>query len=132
MNLKFVIKGELPTLNEYIGAERASKFYAAKMKKEATERVFWEIKAQTKHLTADKIFLTIIYYCKNKRKDKDNIAFGKKFIFDGLQKSGVIPNDGWDNVEGWVEDFKLDKDNPRIEVSVVSSHEPKGGTDEMQ
>ena len=39
-----VIKGKLPSLNEYIEAERTNRYKAAKMKKEAEELIFWQIK----------------------------------------------------------------------------------------
>ena len=113
--MTFTIQGKLPTLNEYIKAERGNKFAAASMKKKATEKVMLSIKDRTK---LQHIIIDIWYYCKDKRTDKDNIAFAKKFIFDGLQKAGVIENDGWDNIIYWREYFLLDKTNPRIVVEI--------------
>ena len=51
-------------------------------------------------------------------KDKDNIAFSKKFIQDALVLEGIIPGDGWKNIEGFVDNFFIDKQNPRIEVTI--------------
>ena len=39
--IQFTINSELPTLNDYIKAERGNKFAAAKLKKNATEGVAW-------------------------------------------------------------------------------------------
>ncbi len=59
----------------------------------------------------------ITFYCKNRRKDKDNmLGGGLKFIFDGLVKAGVIENDGWKQVGRIIPHFEIDKENPRIEV----------------
>ena len=113
--MKFTIQGELPDLNTYINAERGNRYAGASLKKKATDKVFWSIKDNDKF---ENVTLYIAYYCKNKRKDKDNIAFAKKFIFDGLQKAGTIKNDGFNNVQGWHESWYVDKHNPRIEVVV--------------
>lgn len=58
------------------------------------------------------------WYCPNKRKDPDNISFAKKFILDGLQVAGVIENDGWKQIAGFSDAFYLDKQNPRVELTI--------------
>jgi len=58
------------------------------------------------------------WYEENRRRDKDNIAFAKKFIFDGLVKAGVLKGDGWDYVAGFSDDFKVDKHKPRVEIEI--------------
>ena len=65
------------------------------------------------------MYITFRWLCKNKKKDKDNIAFAKKFILDGLVEAGVIKNDGWDDIEGFQDEFEIDAKNPRIEVEIV-------------
>jgi Holliday junction resolvase RusA-like endonuclease len=64
------------------------------------------------------ITLDITYYCKNKKKDKDNIAAGKKEIFDGLVQANVLSGDTWKQIDSWTERFKVDKKNPRIEIKL--------------
>lgn len=77
----FTIKGTLPSLNEYIQVERSSKFGAASMKKSAQAKVIAYIEACKNRECFDKqVFITYKWYCPNKKKDKDNIAFAKKFI----------------------------------------------------
>ena len=118
--MNFTIQGELPDLNTYINAERSNRYAGASLKKKATDKVVLSIKDKN---TVDRrkfnyVSLEISYFCKDKRKDKDNIAFAKKFIFDGLQKAGIIENDGWKNVFNWTEYWHIDKENPRIEVFI--------------
>jgi len=122
---QFIIDGELPNLNAYIDAERTNKYIAAKMKKDATNKVVTFIKREKNRPHLNNIELIIRYYCKNKRIDKDNIAFVKKFILDGLEKSGIIPSDGWKNIDGWIELFMIDKQNPRIEITIFEIEEEK-------
>jgi len=100
-------------LNSYIRAERANKYYSAKIKKEQTEMVGWIAKGLK--LTPP-LHITFNWFCKNKRKDPDNIAFAKKFILDGLVMVGVLTNDGWGEIAGFTDVFKVDKKNPRVEI----------------
>ena len=58
------------------------------------------------------------WYLKNKRKDKDNVAFAKKYIFDGMVDAGLIENDGWKQVGNWKEKFNVDKEFERVEIKV--------------
>ena len=55
----------------------------------------------------------------NTRRDLDNIRFGAKYILDGLQEAGRLPDDGWDWVRGMSDTFSVDKDNPRVEVTIM-------------
>jgi Holliday junction resolvase RusA-like endonuclease len=111
---KFTIKGSLPDFNSFAPANWR-KF--ARIKKKATEKVAEAAKDLPKF--THPIFLKISYYPKDKRKDKDNIAASKKFILDGLIKAGKIPNDGWGEIDCWIEEFEVDKSNPRIEIEIT-------------
>ncbi|WIF95148.1 hypothetical protein [Caminicella sporogenes] len=116
---KLIIPGELPDLNTIITkAKLKRKNYQAysQLKEKYTDLVAWSAKEQ-KIKKYKKIDLVVTFYCKNKRKDKDNILAGLKFILDGLVKAGVIENDGWKQIGKFENiDFKVDKYNPRIEV----------------
>lgn len=61
-------------------------------------------------------------YCwieKDRRRDKSNISsFGRKVIEDALVKTHYLKNDGWDDIERFSDEFKVDKKNPRIEVRI--------------
>lgn len=114
-----IIKGCLPTANEQIKADRNPKYSAGSiLKREATQLVALYAKSQLQG-NYERIKLNITYYCINKKKDPDNIAFAKKYILDGLQEAGVIKNDGWSEISSWEESFKVDKKDPRIEVVIT-------------
>ena len=113
--MKITIPGELPALNEIIDKSKAHHMAYASLKKDATNLVQY---AANNLPQMNRIELDITYYCKNRRKDPDNIAAAKKFILDGLVKAEVISNDGWKEVAGWKERWERDKDNPRVEVEI--------------
>ena len=102
----------IPTLNEHDKANRGNKFGGASMKKKATNLCAayvkkamnegFEFKAQPTHFKFE-------WFVKNKRKDKDNISFAKKYIFDGMVQAGLISNDGWKQIGDWKETFQVDK-----------------------
>ncbi len=117
---KLIINNGLPTLNEYIEAERSNKYAAAKMKKQATDTVAWLAKVIPKHDGA--IWVNFHWIEPNKRKDKDNVAFAKKFVFDGLVKSGVIRNDGWNDVYGWSDTFEVVKGKRCVEITIMKGY----------
>lgn len=120
----YEIEGELCDLNTYINKERMNKFAAANIKKKLTEKC---IKA-TKQIPYkyDKIYLTFTWVCKNKKKDPDNIAFAKKFIIDGLVRAGIIPNDGWNNIAGFKDEFFCEpEENARVIVTIEDINEPE-------
>ena len=120
MKVEFTIPGELPALNEIINMAK-QKWSYKDLKKAETDRVAWELTSQgaKRHQQFTKpIAVTITWYCPNKRKDKDNVMAGCKFIFDAMQVVGLIKNDGWNQVAGIVPRFEVDPENPRIEVII--------------
>lgn len=116
--MKIVIPGRLPGLNEYIKACRTNRYAGAKMKQDAEEAIRWQVQSQLKRKTFDAVALTFHWYEQNKKRDKDNIAFAKKFILDALQATGTIPGDGWKAVDGFIDRFYVDKSNPRVEIEI--------------
>ena len=118
MTYKIVIPGELPDLNTIIAESKRGRGKWQpynEMKQEHTNIVAWIAKSEIKK-QLKKIDLTITWICKNRRKDKDNIMAGTKFILDGLVAAGVIENDGWKQIGDIKHKFRVDKDNPRVEV----------------
>ncbi|MGG5359374.1 RusA family crossover junction endodeoxyribonuclease [Enterococcus sp. DIV0240a] len=118
--MKVVILGELTDLNKFINSQRTNRYVGAKLKKQNTEKcrdAFLLAKA-TGFKVPIPFDLQITWYCKNKRKDKDNTSFGIKFILDGMIEAGIIQNDGWGEVNGFEHRFEVDKENPRIEIEV--------------
>lgn len=127
MTCKLIIPGTMPNLNDYLQGERIAirkngKFTTKGnvLKQEWQYKVVTYIRAQLTTLNIIKpIRLSYRYYEPNRKRDLDNIsAFAHKVIQDALVKSEVIKNDGWKEIVGFSDDFFVDKDNPRIEVTI--------------
>ena len=120
---KISIPLPLMTLNQYTNANRTSRYVGAKRKKESTYscalhvtkamREGFQIESFPAHFQFD-------WYVKDKRTDKDNIAFQRKFVFDGFQQAELIPNDNWAHIGNWVDRFHIDK-NERVEITVINT-----------
>ena len=121
MVYNLTIPGRLPTLNEYIAAERGGggRYAAATMKKNAQEIVHFCILKDLPNVQIKKpVYMRYKWYVKDKRCDKDNIAFAKKFVQDALVNDRVLKNDGWNDIVCFADKFDIDKVNPRIEVEI--------------
>lgn len=116
MNALLNIPGRMPGLNDYSDAERKHRQLAAKMKAAETNLV--ALCARSLPVFHHPIHLTIVYREPNRKRDKDNIAFAKKFILDGLVMAGKIPNDTWAWIDGWSESFVVDTKDPGISVMI--------------
>lgn len=102
----------LCTLNEYIRITRANKYKSANKKKTQDEIIGWYIRTCLKGWSTKKpVYIIFTWVQKDKKKDKDNIAFAKKFILDSLVKTRTIPDDTWDCIVGFEDKFVLDKKN---------------------
>ena len=106
--MEFRVYGRLPGLNEYTAANRANAYAGATMKRKAENLVIWSIK---RDLPGERIKVPVTvdftWIEANKKRDLDNISFAKKFILDGMVKSGLIENDNWAHVSGFVDHFQL-------------------------
>lgn len=116
---RLVIAGELTDLNTYIDAERKSKYDAAEIKKTETYLCQIEATRQLKGVVQTPVHLHFMHYSRDRRKDPDNLAFCKKFILDGMVNAGVLPGDSRKYVKSFKDDFGVDKQNPRIEVTIM-------------
>lgn len=113
------IYGELPTLNEYINAERTNKHIAAKIKKTATDVCAYNFNQIQRNRIEHPAEFLFMWFTRNKRTDPDNIAFAKKFVFDGMVKAGFIQNDGWSQVRRLEDRFTVDKNCPRLVIQIT-------------
>lgn len=112
------ISGRLPSLNEYISANRYDKNAGNRFKRNEQKKVMWQIRQQLKGVKIRRpIRLHYIWYERDRRRDLDNISgFGHKVIQDALVECGVLKDDGWDEIVGYSDTFAVDRGNPRIIV----------------
>ncbi len=114
------IFGRLPSLNDYIKANRTNRYVGAKFKSDVENDIAKHINIQLKGISFQRpVFIRFHWYEKNCKRDLDNVASAKKYILDALVKCGVLPNDGWSNIYGFSDHFYIDKGNPRIEVEIL-------------
>ncbi|MGL4404922.1 MAG: hypothetical protein ACRCT6_04120 [Notoacmeibacter sp.] len=121
----------LPGMNEILAAAHSTNraVYAA-IKRDADERVInavWLSQPRVKacQTCAD---VVIVHSVTHKRRDRDNIKGGAaKFIFDGLQKVKIIPNDGWEQINLVFDLFRVvaKGEKPRIDVYLLEGYTDK-------
>lgn len=105
--ISFKIPFRLPSLNEYIDKCRGNRYGGASFKKSIENDIMLIL--GTRHfLIASPVNVTFIWHEPNKRRDKDNVAFAKKFILDALQKSGRLKNDNNNFIAGFRDEFVYD------------------------
>lgn len=118
---KFIIYGRLSSLNEYTLKCRGNYGqYGGNQLKKKNEKIVINaiLQDNIKKVTKYPIKLEYKWIEQNKKRDKDNIAFAHKFIQDALVESGILENDTWKFIECFSDDFDIDADNPRIEVTI--------------
>lgn len=119
MEYKLIIYGCLSSLNEYIKAERTNKYKGAKIKRDNEKIVSAYIKQQLCGVKIDNsVHIDYLWVVPDKRTDRDNIVFARKFIQDALVNAAVLKGDGWKYVVGFSDRFEIDKTDPRIEVKI--------------
>jgi Holliday junction resolvase RusA-like endonuclease len=121
MEYKFTILGRLDGLNEYTAANRTNPHKGGKMKKDNEDTVIWSIRQQLRGLHINNpVIIKYDFYEPNKKRDLDNISsFAHKVIQDSLVKTGILKNDGWNEITGFLDQFYCDSARPRIEVTIV-------------
>lgn len=118
--MKLTIWGTLPGLNDFIDANRRNYHAGAKLKKEAQYLVEVSARKCLKRWKASgPVIMHYVWFEPSKRRDKDNIAAGgRKIIQDALVSAGYLKNDGWADIIGFSDEFRIDKKEPRIEVTI--------------
>ena len=117
--VRLVIPGVLPNLNDYIAAERRHRQQGAKLKRQAEQVVMLAAQKLRRVKFTGPVVMRYTWYEPNRRRDKDNVSsFGRKVIQDALVKAGILPNDGWANIDGFSDEFAVDPKNPRVEVEI--------------
>ncbi len=130
MKYKFTIRGTLPSLNDYISAERSNRFQGAGMKKQCEGIVMHAARKFGKLKIERPVYMVYRWYEPNGKRDMDNISsFGRKIIQDALVKSGILQNDGWKNIIGFEDKFEIDR---KIRESLLRSWRLRREKNEIQ
>ena len=115
-SIKLVLPGIPPSLNEYMGRENTQDYRSTKAV--WTANVAWRAKACRLKAPFEKANVTLEYYFRdNRRHDPDNYC--GKMLLDGLTRGGVIVDDDMDHINLHVGKGGVDKERPRVEISVV-------------
>ena len=111
------ITGDLAKLNEHDNANRSNRFAGAKLKKDMTDLVAWQVKSKPE--VKNPCTITFHWYYSSKH-DFDNIRFGCKYVQDGLVKGGVLKDDSQKWVLGYDGDYfiKVDKGKEKVVVEI--------------
>lgn len=118
---ELIINYKMPTLNEYVNAERTNKYIAAKLKKESTQYCMYEAMKQIKNIKTPAVF-EFTWIEKNKKRDPDNISFAQKFVFDGLVEANRMNNDGHKDVKGIIHKYDF-RDYIGLELKIHENGE---------
>ena len=116
---EITIPGRLPGLNDIIEACRKNKYAAAKQKREAEFQVM--LCSYMLPKLKEPVRLDYVWYEVAQRRDWDNVMVGQKFVQDALVKQHKLKNDGWNNICGITHEFRTDRDNPRIVVTITDA-----------
>jgi len=118
MTQKLFIKGRFPGLTEIIAAAKQSPYQYADMKRHWTGIVYYEI-LHAKFRKMGQAFVKLTWHESDNRRDPDNVAAAKKFIFDGLVDSGILPTDSRKGIVGWQEEIIYGAKEQGVELELT-------------
>lgn len=102
--IKLEIPFRLPGLNEYTEAGDKSRYHRNTLKQDTENDIMWFLKSCKQKINSP-VFIKFIWYEQTYKRDKDNVAFAKKFILDALQKAGILQNDNNKYISGFSDFF---------------------------
>ncbi|MFR1801753.1 MAG: hypothetical protein ACLSWS_06840 [Faecalispora jeddahensis] len=122
--MKIIIPFALPGLNDYIEAERAHRQKGAALKRKCQRDIAAVLKKQVKGPLREPVVMRYTWVEKDRRRDKDNVSsFGRKIIQDTLVSMNALRNDGWANIAGFSDEFRVDKKRPRVEIEILEGQD---------
>ena len=131
MEYKFTILGRLDGLNTYTSANRTNYQKGGRMKRDNEDAVIWSIRQQLPGVRIDRGTPVLIYYRfyeRDCKRDGDNIlSCATKFIQDSLKKTNVLAEDNRSCIPHFYHDILVDKENPRIEVTITELTKEQAG-----
>lgn len=99
---------KLPSLNEYINVCRTNPYKASKFKKDIEDEISLYLRDLPRFEKPIKIHFHWIE--ENKRRDLDNVCYGKKHILDAMVKIGVLKDDNRKCVTAFTDTFGYEKE----------------------
>lgn len=85
-------RGQTKRISGYGGAKKAQQSKVAYALRQASVQPF------------ERAFLTFLHIRADRRTDPDNFtSITHKFVFDAMQKEGILSNDGWGQVLGFAD-----------------------------
>ena len=111
-----VIPLKFPSLNEYVNKCRAN-FKGANAYKQKIEAQIIPYLVDLPRFEKP-IEIGFLWVEENKRRDLDNVAFGKKFILDAMQKSGKLKNDNRKFVKRFTGDDFAYEDTAKVILTI--------------
>lgn len=119
MTATFTIIGRLSGANDAIAAASYNRFTSGTLKKKETRRCALAAIAGVVPTFTKPVKIHFKWIEKNRKRDIDNVRFAAKYIMDGLQESGKLPNDSWKWVVSMSDEWAVDPVNPRVEVTIT-------------
>lgn len=122
--VEFNIDGQLPDMNTIIDTAKIkkNKYSAYRKMKADNDFIVRTSCPNLKFKLKYAYFIHITWVTPDRRKEKDNIRAGMKFILDGL-KGKLLVNDGYNNVGDFRDSWDIDKENPHINVRIYYREE---------
>ena len=121
----FWVPGPLPGLNEIIAAAKSGRGSANayhRVKKQWTNTVAVQCLSAGLRRQPFKgpVRICLDWIEPNRRRDRDNVSCGAKFVIDGLVAAGVISSDGWNTLYSIVTTWAVDKNRPGVAVTILA------------
>ena len=119
MDYHFTIHGKFPSMNQFIGANRNSVHAGNNMKKKSQAAVIAAIMPVVGYHIRTPVFIEYTFYEENRKRDLDNVSgYFHKVFQDAIVQCRLLPNDTWNEIVGFSDRFYVDRNNPRIEVTI--------------
>ena len=123
--IRMTIHGEFGSLNEFIDQNRRRRGNWSggnDMKRKDQGMIEWQL---PRFHTNKPIWISYRFFCKNRKRDKDNVSgYFHKIFQDALVAKRCINNDGWKDIIGFSDEFFVDARNPRVEVEIHEGKNP--------
>lgn len=122
----FIPIREKITHNQYINLERSNRYAASSTKKRHHAALCTEMMLQRiQPLEMGQYHIHTVWAIHNKRTDLDNTAWAKKFLFDAMVSSSILPTDSLKCVASLSDDCTLVKeDETGVYVEIFQHIDP--------